>query len=88
MYCEVMTVELYKEILSNILQKQSLQVTFPNLNINAVEIVALESYAALQKIKAILEEDSLEDRECFMRIEEIICLFEELGSNCGQRHDF
>ena len=35
-----------------------------------------------------LEDDSLEDSECFYRIEEIVCVFEGLGSDCGSRHDF
>lgn len=52
------------------------------------EIAQLKCYKALQKIKAILEDDSLEDSECFYRIEENICVFEELGSGCDNRHDF
>ncbi|MEE1055782.1 MAG: hypothetical protein UH239_00850 [Acutalibacteraceae bacterium] len=48
----------------------------------------MESYKALQKIKTIIEDDSLEDKECFMKIEEIVCLFEALGSDGGNRHDF
>ena len=32
--------------------------------------------------------DTLEDKECFMRIEGIVNLFEEMGSGCGTRHDF
>ena len=40
------------------------------------------------KIKAIIEDDSLEDKECFRKIEEIVCAFEEIGSNGGSRHDF
>lgn len=45
-------------------------------------------YMALKEIKSIVEDDSLEDEECFMRIEKIVCLFEKLGSNGGNRHDF
>lgn len=55
---------------------------------NAKEIVEMECYKALQKIKAIIEDDSLEDTECFMKIEKIVCLFEQIGSNGGSRHDF
>lgn len=58
------------------------------MKIDGSKIVELESYKALQKIKTIIEDDSLEDKECFMKIEEIVCLFEALGSDGGNRHDF
>lgn len=80
--------ELYKEILVKIRENRKIEVAFSNLSINAIEIVELESYKALQKIKEVIQDDSLNDKECFMKIEEIICLFEELGSGGGNRHDF
>lgn len=80
--------ELYKEILAEVLAHQEIQITFPNLQINPTEIVELKSYQALQKIKAVITDDSLSDSECFMKIEEIISIFETLGSNGGTRHDF
>lgn len=58
---------------------------FPNFSINMAEILNMECYLALQKIKTIIGDDSLNDFEC---IEKIICLFEEMGSNGGSRHDF
>ncbi|MBC8528153.1 hypothetical protein H8699_01695 [Christensenellaceae bacterium NSJ-44] len=45
-------------------------------------------YQALVQIKAVLEDDSLNDRECFMKIEKIVSIYEGLGSGCGNRHDF
>lgn len=48
-------------------------------------MIEIESFNALQKIKAIIENDSFSDFEC---IEEIVCVFEEIGSNGGSRHDF
>ena len=80
--------ELYKEILANIISKEEVQVTFSNLNISAKEIIELEYYKALNNIKAIIEDDSLEDVDCFMKIEKIICLLEDIGSGGGNRHDF
>ena len=47
-----------------------------------------ECYIVLERIKAILEDDSLDDKDCFEKIESIVCLFEEIGSDCGARHDF
>ena len=38
--------------------------------------VALLCYYALKRIKAILEDDSLDDKNCFWRIEEIVQVLE------------
>ena len=75
--------ELYQEmILKHILstnrrEKQS-----------AENFVHDTAYQALMQIKLIREEDQLDDPECFWRIEKIVRVFEELGSNAGNRHDF
>lgn len=81
--------ELYQEILCHVLANEKVQVSFPELiHTDVTKIVELECYKALCKIKAILENDALTDSECFQQIEEIVCTFEELGSNGGSRHDF
>jgi len=77
--------ELFKEILSGIIEKEEIQVVFPNLKFNAAEIVEMESYKALRQIKAIIDNDGLSDFDC---IEKIVCVFEEIGSDGGRRHDF
>jgi len=77
--------ELYKEILAKVIEQQKIEVTFPNLQISANEIVALECYQTLQKIQAIIQDDDLSDFAC---VEEIVRLFETLGSDGGNRHDF
>ena len=80
--------ELYTEILAHYLSDKNAQIVFPDLHLNAKEIVEMQCYRALCKIKDILHDDTLVDNECFLKIEEIICAFEELGSNGGNRHDF
>lgn len=40
------------------------------------------------KLRLILEDESLTDEVCFQKIEEIINIFEEIGSDGGSRHDF
>lgn len=80
--------ELHKEILAQILSQQNAEILFPDLHMDAMQIVELASYKALQKIKAVIEDDSLEDESCFKKIEEIVRIFEELGSSGGNRHDF
>lgn len=68
---------LYQEILSEILANEKIEVTFPNLNISAKEIVETKCYQALAEIKGILENDKLEDKECFEKIEEILPLLDK-----------
>lgn len=80
--------ELYKEILARALMSGEIQITFSGQKPDISKMIEGKCYKALQKIKAIIEDDSLEDKECFMKIEEIVCVFEEIGSNCGSRHDF
>lgn len=80
--------ELYKELLAKLLEHEEVKIVFPNLKIDPAELVELKCYQALRKIKAIIEDDSLTDRECYLKIEAIICLLEELGSDGGDRHDF
>ena len=81
--------ELFQEILCHVFANEKVQVSFPELtHTDAAQIVELECYQALRKIKTILEDDSLEDSECFRQIEEIVCVFEDLGSDGGRRHDF
>ena len=71
--------ELYEEILAK---------SFSTFQFNAEKIIELKCYQALQKIKSIIEDDELDDPECFFKIEEIICVFQSIGSNGGFRHDF
>ena len=80
--------ELYKELLIEAFKSNEAQVFFPELHIDATEIVRLECYRALNQIKNIIANDALSDRECFMRIEQIVCLLEDIGSDGGERHDF
>lgn len=80
--------DLYKEILIHLLENEDIEIRFPNLEISAERLIEIESYIALQKIKMIIEDDSLNDEECFLKIEKIIQVLEEIGSNGGNRHDF
>lgn len=80
--------ELYKEILAKVFATKEVKITFSNLQIDPKEIVEMQRYRALQKIKTVIQDDSPTDNECFMKIEEIICVFEALGSGGGSRHDF
>ena len=80
--------ELGMGILAHFLAQQKAEITFPDLQLNAKEIVELQCYQTLRKIQEIVRDDTLEDKECFYRIERIVCAFEEIGSDGGVRHDF
>lgn len=80
--------ELYKEILAHALTYGEVKIVFENPDEEISKIVEGQCYQALQKIKAIIADDRLEDDACFAKIEEIVCVLEEIGSNGGGRHDF
>ena len=80
--------ELWTEILAQHLSAEQAQIVFPNLKLNPSAVVEGECYLALKKIKQILEDDSLEDPECFLKIDAIISVMECLGSDAGRRHDY
>ena len=79
---------LYQQILTQICAKEKIEVSFPNLTLDAEALVHDTCYQILQRIAEIIRDDTLEDPECFMKIEEIVCLFEQHGLNAGTRHDF
>lgn len=43
---------------------------------------------ALEDIRTVLDDDRLDDKTCFWRIEEIVKIYKKMGSNGGSRHDF
>lgn len=57
--------ELYREILTALLEKEEVHIVFPNLAIDTTAIVALACYRTLQEIKDVIENDNYEDEECF-----------------------
>ncbi len=80
--------ELYRDLLVKLLENEEIRIEFPNLSISPSELVEMRCYNALKEIKLIIEDDSYSDKECFMKIEKIVCLLEDLGSDGGSRHDF
>lgn len=77
---------LYGEILARALEGRAVQVTIDGADAQA--LVKDACYRALEEIRAILENDALEDPECFQKIEEIVRVYERMGVSPGPRHDF
>ena len=74
---------LYEEILCEAIRKGVL-LTHENAQVYVHDTAC----QTLEKIKLILEEDQLDDQECFWKIEAIVRAFEEIGGDGGNRHDF
>jgi len=80
--------ELFKEIFAQALTDGKIEIVFACKNDAFEKVIEGQCYQALQKIKAIVDDDSLDDPACFMRIEEIVEVLESVGSTGGGRHDF
>lgn len=80
--------EFCQELLLKLLSQYPLQISFSNLNIDLAQIMEQRCFQALKEIKMVLNDFTLSDAECFMKIEAIIGILEENGSSAGERHDF
>jgi len=75
----------YKKLLIEALLHQGVEVTFENLAGDSPnEIVEKSCFQALQKIWAVLDDDSLQDFEC---IEQIFSILEGIGARGCLRND-
>lgn len=82
--------DLYFDMLARLIREKKVEVVFPDLPKNPrelMELIEMRSYKALCEIQEILKTECYSDEDCVMKIEEIVCKFEEIGSNCGIRHD-
>lgn len=79
--------DFLREILIKALENQRIEISCPELTVDAADLVEMRSYAALCKIKEIVDDECLDDQACFHRIEEILLVLEFLGSG-STRHDF
>ena len=83
--------QLYEELLARALGEaclRYLQQAAPEALGNAREILQERCYQALAEIRGIVADDHLDDADCFARIEEIVQVYEKLGSAAEGRHDF
>ena len=58
-----------------------------SLSQETMDYVEKRCFVLLERIRQILADDTLDDPECFQRIEEIVSLLESNGIDCGTRHD-
>lgn len=80
--------ELFEEIMADTLAEIILDHLRHDNHASLKQHIEGICYKTLEKIRNIVQDDSLDDVQCFMKIEEIICALEEIGSSGGNRHDF
>ena len=80
--------ELFQNIFLQAVMDGKVQVVFHCGEQTVAEVMENICFQTLAKIKGIVQNESLSDKECFLKIEEIVCALEEIGADCGTRHDF
>lgn len=76
---------MLKEILTEILSKEKCSVEFNLSEDRLARLINEKFFVTLIKIIELLEDNSLND---FMCIDAIMSIFEDMGINLGNRHDF
>ena len=77
--------DILMRVLADKLEKGEIKLEIHREVIGEIEKECME---VLKRIQTILADDSMEDPECFERIEQIVCAMESIGLNCGSRHDY
>lgn len=82
--------EFYAVILARILVEAGAAIVIggEDSELMLEKMVEMRCCQALSDIQEILKDDTLSDEECFLRIERIVALYEELGPGAGGHHDF
>ena len=78
----------FKDILAQAISTEAVRGCLSSFETSVTELVELQCFQAIKDIRKILEDEGLEDMECFWKIEKIVCRLEALGLSCGDRHDF
>lgn len=79
--------ELWKEMICALLLESEIEISFPQIQ-NVEALFSNACYRALAEIKQIIEDRSMDDKNCFEAIEKIVRIYECMGSDGGTRHDF
>ena len=82
--------DLYREMLEKMVEEASIGALMEG-KMEASDWpkqLEMRCYKALCRIRDILWDDALNDAECFLKIQEIVQVLEEIGSDGGSRHAF
>ena len=76
--------QLHEEILARAIA----EAVIPALQATCGRLIEMKCCQTLLQIYDIVADDTLDDPECFIRIERIVCALEDLGIGGGGRHDY
>ena len=76
--------ELHERILCETIARD----VIPSLDLDPAALLELKCYQTILKIHEVVSDDTLEDPECFLKVEQIVCALDDLGIGGGGRHDF
>jgi len=79
---------LYQDLLAEMIKKGELDFACLKSRETLDVLIEMKCYRVLHQIRKVLDDDTLDDPACFEKIERIVCLFEQIGSDGGSRHDF
>ena len=71
--------------LTNVLREKEVKIVFDESELDIKTLIENEYLIKLEEIKTVLATERLSDFDC---IEEISCIFESMGIDIGNRHDF
>lgn len=82
--------DFYESMINSFSEKLRAAVTPTDEEKHSLLAELMDSAAcrALEDIRTVLDDDRLDDPNCFWRIEKIVKIYEQIGSNAGSRHDF
>ena len=80
-----MRMQVLQRMVADMLSRGEVTLSLPQAMMDYVE---KRCFVLLEQIRQILADDTLDDPECFHRIESIVSLLESNGIDCGARHDF
>lgn len=78
--------ELWRELLISGLQNENYKLEYISDKM-IKEIIEKRSYEVLSQIKQVVDNEKLSDKDCFIKIEEVLCVLEKNNIFCD-RHDF
>ncbi len=78
--------ELWRELLISGLQNENYKLEYISDKI-IKDIIEKRSYEVLLQIKQVIDNEKLSDKDCFIKIEEVLCVLEKNNIFCD-RHDF
>ena len=80
-----MNMQIVQRLVADMLSRGEVMLSISQ---DTMDYVEKRCFVLLEQIRQILADDTLDDPECFHRIESIVSLLESNGIDCGTRHDF